>query len=674
MYRKSWQVIGKDEQGITRFRDRRTFRRKRDAEEEAVHLNHTQPHNFPPLGSKPIGSRSESKGLILGSATKVMLEDELKLHIYETVEKRRFPHLMMPPAKKFRPVVVEHSDLYGSGYDGYEEDEEQFEEYDALSSTLDYLAEAAKPKKSPEQIAAEKEDLRLAGLDRDNITPEQQAELADIKRKADTWLAQNPDMPVTAAHHYINKRAFFPAGTNTKELIGKHFDAVNPKLDYKNEAHRQQAADVLTHDVMHGFSKNSSAHGWYDRTVDKTLDKIAQAAPEIKKNPEDELAFKLAVAICSQNQEVHPNFESGYLAYRYWKQHNQMFPVDASVFGGGTKSPAMIGNFKKINDLWHGSKEPGAETKPLGAEGVRQILEHKMTVAELKQKYGVKIGGESPDYPVEGAALLGPKIGSFFNNLNKRFHTTTFDMWASRNLNRLSGSMLKFSPSSMFKDTPAKFNKRTGQMGKPKFGQLTRLEQLLESGEIQGPEAEQMKQEVQALRGLKTVTRDKVMQVAPTIANWAYQEHKRYAKGSPEFVDKKTGKPRSYPEELKSAATSLAKNIDLNLTELADAPKGPVQRKQWRDIFDRVKANLSKAGIETNQANLQALLWFSEQKLFQLAGSRKKANADYLDAAHRVVRKIQSGELPGLEQPSGTMAGPQPPPPQTPAPAPGLPQ
>jgi len=521
------------------------------------------------------------------------------------------------PKRRTRPI--EHYELHTDTSDYDEslmyEDEEDNWEYE--------LFEAAK--KTPEAIAAEKEDLRLADIDRKNITPEQAAELAEIKGRADQWLGANPNLPTTSAHHYINKHAVFPEWVKTKETIGKHFDAVNPKLNYAKDAHRQQAADVLTHDVMRGLSKNSSAHGWYDRTVDKTLHKMSEVAPEILKNPEDELAFKLAVAICSQNQEVHPNFESGYLAYRYWKQNGQM-PTEASVFGGGTKSPAMVGNFNKINELW----------REHGADGLRKILEHPITIRDLKEKYGIKVGGESPDYVVEGAALLGPKIGSFFNNLNKRFHTTTFDMWASRNLNRLSGSMLKFSPGALLNDT-------VGKKG-PRYSQLTKLQQLLESGEIAGPEAETMRREIANLRSLKTVDREKILQVAPTIAAWADREHKRYAKG--------VGYTRSYPKELKSAATSLAKNIDLNLTELADAPRGPVQRKQWRDIFARVKDNLAKAGIETNQANLQAILWFAEQQLFQLSGSRKKANADYLDAAHRVVRKIKSGELPGLAAPA----------------------
>jgi hypothetical protein len=44
-------------------------------------------------------------------------------------------------------------------------------------------------------------------------------------------------------------------------------------------------------------------------------------------------------------------------------------------------------------------------------------------------------------------------------------------------------------------------------------------------------------------------------------------------------------------------------------------------------------------------------LWFVEKDLFRQGGSNSKVNADYLDAAYRLVRKVKSGELPGLEEP-----------------------
>jgi hypothetical protein len=151
-----------------------------------------------------------------------------------------------------------------------------------------------------------------------------------------------------------------------------------------------------------------------------------------------------------------------------------------------------------------------------------------------------------------------------------------------------------------------------------------------------------MRREIAKLRSYKTMTRDRVLAQAPTIADWADSEHRRYA------ISK--GYERSYAPELKSDSTGLAKNMDLNLTDLSDAPKGPVQRGQWRDIYNRLKSNLSNAGIDMSHANNQAVLWYIEQALFRLGGSRNRASFDYLDAAHRLVRKVKTGKLPALEE------------------------
>jgi hypothetical protein len=50
-------------------------------------------------------------------------------------------------------------------------------------------------------------------------------------------------------------------------------------------------------------------------------------------------------------------------------------------------------------------------------------------------------------------------------------------------------------------------------------------------------------------------------------------------------------------------------------------------------------------------------LWFVEKDLFRQGGSNSKVNADYLDAAYRLVRKVKSGELPGLEQANQPFSG-----------------
>jgi hypothetical protein len=468
----------------------------------------------------------------------------------------------------------------------------------------------------------EAEDLRQAAIDRANLTPEEQERLNKVRGIAKQWVDEHPGSHPLSAHHFIQGHEEFPDWVNTKEDIGKFFNARNKRLDYAKAEDRQTAADALIHDVMHAINGGSDAADWYDRTVDRSLRKVSDVAPDILTNPEDEMAYKLATAVTSQNQDVFPNFESGYLAYRHWKKTGE-FPTNAEIFGGGTKSPAMIKNFTKLNRLW----------EKHGAEGLREILETPMTMRKLRDEYGLDPKGESLDHVMEGAAMLGPKLGSFYNNLNKRFHSITFDMWNTRNMNRLAGNMFAFSPKAMRKDTAERDS------------HLTQLSDLLSSGGLDDlPKGERAKMTAEIKRLQKIpeakLTREHALEVAPTIANWAERIHKVFQEGE--------GYARSYPPELKTPKNKLAKNYDLNLTDLEDAPRNATERGQFRDIYKLTREGLAEHGLKLRNADLQAVLWYPEQKLFQLAGSRNRGNFDYLDAAHRLVRKVRSGELPAL--------------------------
>jgi hypothetical protein len=480
------------------------------------------------------------------------------------------------------------------------------------------------------QKQAKAEDLRQAAIDRENLTPGERRRLNRNQRLAQQYVRENPGLSALAAHQFLNGNEQFPDWVKTKEGIGKFFGARNSKLDYSKEADREIAIHAGLQDVMHAIAKGSKAPEWYNRTVDRSLRKIGEVAPAIFTDPEHALAFKLATAITSQGQDVFPNFESGYLAYRHWAKTGEM-PTDASIFGGGSKSEAMIANFQKINKLWD----------DLGTEKLSELLAKPMTMRQLRDDYGQDPGNESLDHTMEGAALLGPKIGSFFNNLNKRFHTITFDMWASRTINRMAGDMFGFSANSMLNGS-----------GKKSPAHLKVLEELLDKGELQHLPAEdrdKMRAEIAALRAVPPgeMTREKALETAPTMASWADRAHKVYAKGFPATDEEEA---RSYPEELKTPENSLAKNIDLNLTDLSDAPGGAEERENWRKIFNGIRERAAQHGIKLTNADVQATLWYVEQGLFRMAGSRNRPSYDYLDAAHRLVRKVKTGLLPTLQE------------------------
>jgi hypothetical protein len=250
-------------------------------------------------------------------------------------------------------------------------------------------------------------------------------------------------------HAHLTGKRTFP-GKLKNEQIGEYYDANNPKLDYEKEEHREHVSDAVVHDIMHSLAgtttegKPSHAYGWYNRTIRKSLKKAAEIAPKILDDPDHELAFKLAWAITSQNQDVFPNTESTWHAYRYFVKHGRL-PESRDVFGGGPYAEQMENNFKKINKLWHGDPDVEGD-EGLGSDGLRKMLMKRMTVGELKKQYpGLDVGGELTHHVVNGAMMLGAKIGAFFSNLNGDFDPTTMDLWFSRNMNLMAGNMFAFS-------------------------------------------------------------------------------------------------------------------------------------------------------------------------------------------------------------------------------------
>jgi len=507
------------------------------------------------------------------------------------------------------------------------------------------LPPAEKPAKQPktkDQEEAEAEDFRQADIDRKNISPEDAAKLKRIQRLAKAWIKLNPILHGLSMHAYLTGQKKFP-GKLKKELIGEHFDATNPKLDYNKEAHRQKAAEAVVHDVMHSLAgtttgEPSSAYGWYDRTVRKTMAKLGKIAPEILKDPDHELAYKLALAITSQGQDVFPNAESAWHIYNHWRQHydpskqNGALPTDRKIFGGGIKAEQMEQNLAKVNELW----------EKYGTEGLKKILMTRMKSRELKAKYGLD-SGEKADYDVNGAMGLGPKIGAFFSNLNGDFDPTTIDLWFSRNMNLMAGNMFDFSDKATRVDRMEK-----GELVK---SHLSDLKDILDSGMVSNLSPERAAKMADELGKLQAhpegqLDRKTAKELAPEIYNWAREQHKAYQRS---YGGKATGEQKgSYHADFKTKENLTAKKLDEGVTGLSDDPRTTTERDNWRNIMERADKMLKDAKVHLTNADKQALLWFNIKDLFKMAGSPQRPKADYLDAAYRLVRKVNSGELPPL--------------------------
>jgi hypothetical protein len=91
--------------------------------------------------------------------------------------------------------------------------------------------------------------------------------------------------------------------------------------------------------------------------------------------------------------------------------------------------------------------------------------------------------------------------------------------------------------------------------------------------------------------------------------------------------------------------------LDEATSKLSDAPRNGTEREWWRDIMRRANTKLKALKVHLTNGDKQALLWFNIKDLFKMAGSPQRPKADYLDAVHALVRKVQMGKLPALEEP-----------------------
>jgi len=471
------------------------------------------------------------------------------------------------------------------------------------------------------------EDKRLAAIDRAKIPASLKAERKRIREVAQKFVADNPNLPERSAHRFIYGQDTFPEGVKGNEAKGVFFDQRNSRLDYANPEHRSIAAEALTHDIMHALANGSSAYGWYDLNVKKAMEKFSEIAPELKTNKRAMRAFKLAMAVTSQGQNVFANAESAWHVYQYWKTHDE-FPIDPALFGtgyigGGTKHPAMIKNFAKLNKLKDDLK---SERK------LDDALHSEFTPAQMQEKFGYRPGGEAADELLPGSSMLGPKVGIFFQNLHGNFKPTTMDLWFSRTLNRIAGNMFGFSPNALRKD-------RGSGESEDNKAQLTKLHEMITDGSLKHAspeEQEKMKAEIAALHSAGPgLTREEAIRLAPTIGAWADKAHNTFIKSE--------GLKGSYNPALATRENLTGKNIDLNLHGLSDDPRGIPERKQWREVIKEVDSNLRKHGIEINNADKQALLWYLEQQLFQ--GEDASSSEDYLTAAHHLVRRVKARDL-----------------------------
>lgn len=395
---------------------------------------------------------------------------------------------------------------------------------------------------------------------------------------------------LAATRRYPNMREF------KQELQDRVQSAAKKaKVNLKAPESNQFLREAVVADAIRALQSNSNAVGWYDRTVSEALDVLGLIHPEIKTDEESRFAFIYALAVTSNGMKVDANFGLAERAYRSWKE-NGVMPTN---IGQGNASAAINKSLKMYNDL----------AGKLGAEELRKVMLGNFTVRQL-ERAGFKVTGEYKDTVVRGAAILGPKIGNgFFSNLYGHFDQLTMDRWLMRTWGRLTGTLIEKRPDLVREKTSA-------------------------LQEVVG----RLKSDPESVRALKDIG---VNVNTRSMKSLATQIQKSSMLPANRAAMAQLG---TDGDLLRRVGNGLAKDHDGQ----KEAPT-TADRNRIRGVFQAALQDVRAQGYpDMTMADLQALLWYPEKRLYDRAtaagdvaeGYADDEAPDYANAAINLARKL----------------------------------
>lgn len=398
---------------------------------------------------------------------------------------------------------------------------------------------------------------------------------------------------VDAAFKFAQSRVFATNRDFKLELQQRALDAAKAArvpLDERDARTEDYLVRVGERDARSGLRDNANAVGWYNEKVSKALAILGLIHPELKTNAEARFAFTWALAVTSNGQKVGKNFELAEMVYQIYKDTGRM-PTD--IKAGQTQGPIndALGMFNDLRKSW-------------GMDALMDFMVTKDTVKSIQESSGVAISGEGMATQVYGSAILGPKIGNgFFMNLYGQFDQLTMDRWLMRTWGRWTGTLVENDRKNI----------------KVSRERLTGLVRLMDA---------KQRKEFEQVIGAR-LSASKIDELAKTIQKASAKPKLRermneIGKLNPELraaLDeilgdaKKNAKRDSLGGELRKIGNNLAKYLDGQ----KEAPAGSKERDFIRAVFGRVLASLKSEMPDITMADLQAVLWYPEKRLYDAA-------------------------------------------------------
>lgn len=367
----------------------------------------------------------------------------------------------------------------------------------------------------------------------------------------------------------------------------------------------QWMADEIEFELQ---APDKSAFGWYSTKFQNALNIMGSMFPELM----DQLVLDqrnrplpgvttvadvralvtMILAITSNGAKVIDNFR---MAAKIYKQ----FRVDGSF------DEAFKGNLR-TSDMRLKLGRMAALAEEFGSYDAARIhLLEEMTAQEMNDQRvaaGEKAtSGMPPDMIVPRAAVIfGPKLGAFYANLSGSEGFLTMDMWWNRTINRYRGDILPKLVGLSGSGT------ETTAGGKPQG--LHRFKLLINRPDLTDKQA----------------------------LNYAT-----------EYAQRASDKKFKGTTEAEKAGNTLYKAAFVLLRE---QPDSPADRTFMYRVARAAQVEISKRrGIDMSIADIQAVIWYYEKRLYSDMGVRDSGDISYEEAATRVVAaEAKSNELDGV--------------------------
>ncbi len=422
-------------------------------------------------------------------------------------------------------------------------------------------------------------------------------------------------------------------GSRPHMLGMKFFEMMDPKdrihWDPKNQDKIDRMGGRLYGVLQRALNEYPDFVSWYEERVQMSVDIFEELDPDIKK-PEDNFVFKTLLAVTSNGNKVEAQTEDSWAIYQNWKKTGKFAPAETknpdtgNNWVRGTRTSAITNQLKLMDGLvskytWERMQ------KFLARSGtVKELKEALVSELEFtKQDAGDLLKGELIDETVPFALIFGPKLGSFYHNLNGKFDSITMDLWFMRTFGRTAGTQMDVIPPAQKRKTNKRFDDAVAAyLTKDPKGELFKLAKL-------GRKRKRSIEVVMALKKHYTSPANRSKYYDEKTKSWVtLKKGEKMEKISP------------LDNELRKATNQLEKIIDGH--ELVEAPKNGSHRRFMRlsmyNAMDKLEQN---HGIKMIPAEAQAILWYYEKAVHTEFGSGKDEQApDYATAANDVYRSI----------------------------------